>query len=264
MGITVEAGWNVVLDLQTDREIEVLIDTFKYDFPPDGVLRIIVIQEPFFKLIDPVMRLPDFYHYVFTYHQDILDNNPKARFLVNPGCWVDPFNLHTKKFAISTLVGGKIDKGFPGYILRHDLWKNQNKIHTPREFYLSSNCRYVGADYTNNLVLGDTKEPMFDCMFHIAIENVYVHNLFSEKVMDCFMSRTIPIHFGTPNLMEYFNPRGFFSCSTLSEIIETANRLTPALYQERAGAVEDNWHRAMALYPYTEVLKRKIMEVLSE
>ena len=33
-------------------------------------------------------------------------------------------------------------------------------------------------------------------MFHIAIENVSQRSYFSEKLLDCFLTRTVPVYWG--------------------------------------------------------------------
>ena len=73
MGIEINANWNVLVDIFTDKQVEILIDKFDYSFVPPGVIRIVVIQEPFFNMLAPVMQHPDFYSYVLTYHQELLD-----------------------------------------------------------------------------------------------------------------------------------------------------------------------------------------------
>eukprot|EP00620_Florenciella_sp_RCC1587_P021099 CAMPEP_0182561832 /NCGR_PEP_ID=MMETSP1324-20130603/4262_1 /TAXON_ID=236786 /ORGANISM="Florenciella sp., Strain RCC1587" /LENGTH=60 /DNA_ID=CAMNT_0024774579 /DNA_START=220 /DNA_END=399 /DNA_ORIENTATION=+ len=45
-------------------------------------------------------------------------------------------------------------------------------------------------------------------MFHIAIENVKSNGYFTEKLLDCFLTRTVPLYWGCPNIGEYFEVEG--------------------------------------------------------
>jgi hypothetical protein len=258
----IEADWGLVMNFETDKQVEILIDRFDYSFVPDNTIRIVVIQEPTHMLVSDVMKFTDYYSFVFTYHQEVLDNNPKAKLFLGMTTWIDPNQKYEKKFAVSTLVGGKNDRRFKGYSLRHELWERQSKITMPKDFYLSSACRYEKADYKNNLVLGDYKSVMFDCMFHIAIENVYLRNCFSEKIIDCFLTRTIPVHFGTPNIGDFFDEEGIIKVRDVNQIITICNKLTPDFYRGLSSVIEENYNRALIYSNYDKLLKDAILKVL--
>ena len=48
----------------------------------------------------------------------------------------------------------------------------------------------------------------FDWMYHVAIENVCRRDYFTEKLLDCFLTRTVPVYWGCPNVANYFDPDG--------------------------------------------------------
>ena len=50
------------------------------------------------------------------------------------------------------------------------------------------------------------RDPRSDV--HIAVENSIARNYLSEKLIDCFLSRTVPICRGAPNIGEWFGPEG--------------------------------------------------------
>jgi hypothetical protein len=85
---------------------------------------------------------------------------------------------------------------------------------------------------------------MFDSMFHIAIENTSIKNYFSEKILDCFQARSVPIYYGCKNIGDFFNIDGIITANNVSEIIDICNNLTPAKYNEMLPAVEDNFNRS--------------------
>ena len=49
----------------------------------------------------------------------------------------------------------------------------------------------------------DKTELFIDSMFHIAIENNKAINYFTEKLIDCFVSKTIPIYWFSKKFYQY-------------------------------------------------------------
>ena len=101
-------------------------------------------------------------------------------------------------------------------------------------------------DYDNRLVLKESKEPLFDSQFSITIENTnLINNAFSEKIIDCFQTKTIPIYYGPDNIGDFFNLDGIFHVKNLSEIIEICNNLSLETYNSKINAIEENHQLSM-------------------
>lgn len=45
--------------------------------------------------------------------------------------------------------------------------------------------------------------------YSVAIENSYIENYFTEKIFECFLTYTLPIYYGCPNLEKFFDERAF-------------------------------------------------------
>jgi len=258
--------WDLPSNFQYYKKIEILIDRFVYELVPDDTIRIIVIQEPkcIEWLTNVVNKHKDFYTYVFTYNQNLLETNDKAVLFLCIKTWINNYEFPLKKFGISTLVGGKTHPDLEGYELRHKLWDRKLEINTPRDFYLSSHYPYQFGNYKKNKVLGDDKSVMFDNQYHIAIENKLIINAFSEKLIDCFQTKTIPIHYGCPNIGNFFNLDGILVVNNIDEIINICNSLTPEYYESKINAIEDNYYRSMKYVSQTEILDRTLNELLNK
>jgi hypothetical protein len=89
--------------------------------------------------------------------------------------------------------------------------------------------------------LGDKKNPLFESQYHICIENSKQNNLFTEKLIDCLYSKTIPIFYGCENIGDFFDTRGFFIVNSLSEIIDVCNNLTENTYTEKLEYINKNF-----------------------
>lgn len=265
----VDSYW-LKTDAEFDIPIEVVVDGFYYTPIPEGTIRIIIIQEPYnYNLITTVLDKNNdkYYTYVFTYHQQVLDNNKKSIHFICVHTWIKNYKFPPKKFSVSTLVGGKTHATMEGLDLRHILWHRQHEIKIPKDFYLSSQCRYLNADYYNSLVLSSVhaeKQIMFNNQFHIVIENTSIRNMFTEKILDCFQTKTIPIFYGAPNIGDFFNINGILAVKTIDEIINICNTLTPEVYNTKLVAIEDNYQRSMEYLTPDQVLNRKINEILNK
>jgi hypothetical protein len=258
----------VGIDMDYDRQVEVYIDTITFEPKKPGSIRIIVLEEPLddLNLKSYVTSYKHLYDHVFTFREEILTTNEKAVFFRCAEVWSKGYcpTLADKRFAVSTVVGGKYDARMTGYALRHQVWREQDRITIPKEFYLSDSFKWKEADYEANAdrVLYGSKDKMFDCMFHIAIENTSIKNYYSEKLLDCFESMTVPIYYGCINLEKYFNPSGVIQVKNIEEIISACNSLTPEKYLDMLPYMEDNKKRIEGRKNYDGQLEDKLKEVL--
>lgn len=264
------------VDINTDKDVEVYIDKFNDNpIPPNGI-RIIILQEVYNPSVPAVVSLyesvrtqQDKYSIVLTYCDEILRGNPKSMLFMGTTSWVRGYVPPQKKFMVSTVVGGKNNPLFPGYSLRHNLWRNKQLITNPIDFYLSGECRWAEGDYSNNKILEGSvvslsKSPMFDSQFHIAIENISMGNMFTEKLIDCLQTKTVPIYYGCTNIGDFFNTDGILVAKTLSDIIDICNNITPVLYEEMGLAIQDNYNRSHKHCVYDEQIKNIITKLIND
>jgi len=272
--MTMDAAWVPALfelDVTYPKKVSILVDKFDRTFVPEDEIRIVVMWEPTGHLVSEVMQYPDFYSYVLTYHDYILQNNPQAHFFIGITVFVDHNIQHDKRFGVSTVVGHKTKSTFPGYKMRHELWFKQEQIKIPKDFYLSGGKHFEG-DIISTLWgdintrgqkrLHGNKDVVFDNMFHIAIENVHMDNFFTEKITDCFMTKTVPVYKGAKNIGGFFNPNGILSFDTVDEAIAICNNLTMDRYFDMMPSIEENYQRALKYVDYNKQLIERILEVL--
>lgn len=109
----------------------------------------------------------------------------------------------------------------------------------------------------------ETKVPLFkDAMFHITIENSRHTNYITEKVIDCFMSYTIPIYWGCPNIGDYFDLNGMIIFNTASELKDILDGLTPEIYQSKLAAIKHNYEVAKKDFAFFFDRVNKVIEAL--
>jgi hypothetical protein len=84
---------------------------------------------------------------------------------------------------------------------------------------------------------------LFQDQFHIAFENCREKNYFTEKLMDCFITKTIPIYYGCPNIEEFFDIEGMIVVGSAEECISACNNLDHSYYMSRIKHVNNNFQK---------------------
>ena len=107
---------------------------------------------------------------------------------------------------------------------------------------------------------GAEKDPLFDTQYHICIENQPIGNYFTEKLIDCFLTETIPVYWGCTNIGDYFNLDGIILFTTIDELLDKVNKLTPDFYEERIQIIKENKKKAIQFANFDERIFKEIMK----
>jgi hypothetical protein len=222
------------------------------------------ILEPneFFGLHDWAIYNSNNFTNIFTWSKKILDNCPNAHFFPFGVSWLDDQFIREmenkeKNFEVSYLCGNK--KMIEGHFLRHRLYHRGEEITIPKKWF------YTLSDYNyeEQRILGDLSQKKIvwqDSMFSICIENSTHHGYHTEKIIDAFLSKTIPIYRGCKDIENFYNADGIIICQDENEIIEKVNQLTPEYYYSRKKAIDQNYE--IAKY-YANIFSR-MKDLMSE
>ena len=85
------------------------------------------------------------------------------------------------------------------------------------------------------------EEALNDYMFSVTIENDQYESYWTEKILDCFVTGTIPVYHGAPDIGDFFNMDGIIILTDEFDI----SMLTPELYYSKMDAIKDNFNRAL-------------------
>jgi hypothetical protein len=117
----------------------------------------------------------------------------------------------------------------------------------PLIVYRSSAGRVLPEE-NNNPLLGDNKFPLFETFqFSLVIESCSEKNYFTEKLIDCLITKTIPIYYGCPNISDFFDTQGWIilvSKSNIERIKELESKLSllnSDYYTRYLNTVEKNY-----------------------
>lgn len=163
---------------------------------------------------------------VFTNNKDLLDIGDKFKFVPTCGCWIEPKDhcIFPKSKMLSMIASSKDYTN--GHNLRHSVKNNIKNIDI----------------YGRGINPIDYKlDGLKDYMFSIVIENTKKDYYFTEKLIDCFVTGTIPIYWGCPSIGNYFDERGILVFDNIEELKNIVNGISPELYNLKLEYVRKNF-----------------------
>ena len=179
--------------------------------------------------------------------------------------WIKEFSV---SFVLST---GCNVAGCDGYDVRRNIAMNFGFSSVPGRLFFSSRRLMIKPEQVDSIIenttlknysaamLGDSKAEVFRSMFHMAIENNVDDYYFSEKIIDCFRTYTVPIYWGTNRVLELFDKDGIIYVEDCTKIHSIASSLTPKDYWDRAAAMARNFTLAESYIDPVGRLKRLIL-----
>ena len=188
------------------------------------------------------------FHKVLTCNRPLLEAIPNGEFYVFGSSWIkNPDDLVTTKSKNLSLIASA-RQTYEGHRLRHEMvdWLRTSGI----------DADILGRGYRQFAEKSDGLAPY---RFSVIIENVREKSLFTEKLIDCLLCRTIPIYWGAPDIDEFFDASGMLICQRGSDIKAAISGLTEAGYNERLDYVEKNREIAK-LYADHELNAARLVE----
>lgn len=246
--------WLTQLDIPTNKKIRLWIDICQIP-PRDDTINIFYACEP--SCIAPhvipwIQQNYQHFNLVLGYESGIL-SCPNSRQFFWSRTWIteqESKSIEPKKFQVSFITGNNYRTPLHGE--RFACWMRQQEITIPKKFFYSTRTGTEIPHWPGNEPCPkESKFPAFsNSMFHIAVENCKIAHCFTEKIFDCFVTMTVPIYLGCPNIGDYFDINGIIVVNSVDEIISVCNNLTENDYYSRLPAMEKNKNITLERYPY--------------
>ena len=182
------------------------------------------------------------FEYIFVFEKELLKLSPQFKWVPAQGFWIREPKIYDKSKMISMITSNKV----------------MCEGHKKRLEYVEKFKDQVDH-FGNGFKWIDWKEEgLCDYMFSIAMENCEVPGYFTEKILDCFATGTIPIYLGDPTIGEHFNMDGII---TISDEFYVSDEL----YYSKMDAIKDNLERAKKMevledYIWENYLKEKFIK----
>ena len=188
--------------------------------------------------------------YFFTYDHILLEKFPdKAIYVVDNAIYLplDKIKLYDKTKLMSMIYSWK--SWTPGHMLRHQLAESIEGL----ELF------GTGA----NKPLKSKDEGLADFQFSIVIENTRNPMYFTEKILDCFATGTIPIYWGCPNIGDFFNKKGILSFEKIEDLQELFAKLhDPEYYNKLLPYVKENYENVQQYRVYEDWMYNNVYKKL--
>jgi hypothetical protein len=189
---------------------------------------------------------------IFTYDKILLDSSDKFQFYPHCGCWIQPENqmIYPKTSLLSIVASSK--QSTIGHRLRHAAINEIRQLNLDIDVY--------GNGYNPVIYKLDA---MKNHAFTIVIENSKIDYYFTEKLIDSFMTGTVPIYWGCPSIGDFFNLDGMLIFDDLNTLLNHVNTLSLEKYQSMLLAIKENYEIAKNfliaedwLYENTNIFKK--------
>jgi hypothetical protein len=86
--------------------------------------------------------------------------------------------------------------------------------------------------------------------------------LFTEKLIDCFLTGTIPIYYGCPSISKFFNTDGMLIFDSINELSEIVNMIDTEYYYSKIESIKENFELAKKYTICDNILYEKIKNEL--
>lgn len=163
---------------------------------------------------------------IWTHNLDLLNLSPKFKWSPSYGTYINNYGIYPKTKLLSMITSDK----------------QATEQHRFRYNFAIKNKQNLDLYGRGFKEIQNKEEGLKDYMFSIAIENDTYDTYFTEKILDCFATGTIPVYKGTRKIVEHFNSDGIIF---LDDIL--INNLTPELYYSKINDIQDNFSRVQNL-----------------
>jgi hypothetical protein len=169
--------------------------------------------------------------YIVTFDRQLIAMNPEKILFYPFGCsWIPEADrgIHPKSKLVSMVCSGKTYS--EGHRFRNNI-------------YDKFESRFDGYGKYKNPI-GNKADALKDYMFSICVQNTKCDDYFTEIIMDCFLTGTVPIFWGTDRIGEYFDDNGIMQFDNMKGLEEILNCDMIDLYNCLSKSIKFNFDKA--------------------
>ena len=193
------------------------------------------------QIVDSVRMYPEQYlevfDTIFTHNQELLKIDSKFKWVPAQGFWIKEPRVYEKSKMISFITS---NKNFTEGQKTRLSWVE--KIGDQVDLY--------GRGFNE---IATKEEGLCDYMFSVVIENGIYESYYTEKILDCFATGTIPVYLGSPDIANHFNKDGIIELSDEFDVSEE-------IYYSRIDAIKDNLQRVKDMEVLEDFIYKNYLE----
>lgn len=194
-----------------------------------------------------IKNISNNFNKIFTHERSLLELGEPYELLPFGCCWIKPedHKIFDKTKNISIISSNK--RMTDGHMLRHKI------IDTYKNFMDVYGRGYNEIKYK--------LEGLKDYRYSIVIENCKRDYWFTEKLIDCLVTGTIPIYWGCPSIGDFFDIRGFIVIDNINDLKTVINNISEETYNEKLKYVEHNFIESKKYILPDNLIYKKIKNV---
>lgn len=202
-------------------------------------------------LYDYVEKNYNLFDMLFTFDERLLGLSPKFKFCPYGTTWIpeDARRVWSKSKLTSAVFSSK--RYTLGHNIRHEIFEAHKG---DLDFYGEINNRRIEHKLDGHK----------DYMFSIIVENWAGNSYFSEKLLDCLLTGTIPIYWGYQKFSEFFDSNGFIYFTSTDQLRDILPHLNAEQYNSRLCAVKANFEEAFKYIDLEKNLWERGLSSLNE
>lgn len=158
-------------------------------------------------------QIADSFEFIFSSDLDWVSSLRNGVYIPYGGTWIYPkdWSCYEREKTGKCSIIASEKKYMPGHIIRHQIIQKLEGFDVygrqinPIEYKLTGLKRYK---------------------YQIVVENVMVNGWFTEKIIDCFLTGTIPIYYGSPLPMFHDGILRFNTIDELRDILSDPPQIT--------------------------------------
>lgn len=180
---------------------------------------------------------------VFTHDKTLLDLGENYDFIYVGGCWIDDDDkiIHNKSKNLSIIASNK----------------NKTAGHKLRQEVIRSFSNHIDIFGRGHNPINKKIKGLKDYRFSVVIENTKRDYYFTEKIIDCFITGTVPIYWGCPSIVDFFDLDGILTFNSIEELSIIIDKADTDLYNKLEKHIKNNYKLSKNfLLPDIEIYKK--------
>lgn len=234
------------IEWSEDGQIEAYHDMFitaALNNKNNGKKKIAIITEPRcvwhcfgFDIENFLLNYHNIFEYIFTFDKDLLKIS-NSKWMPFVGVWSTNSIEKTKNISMCCSNKAMCE----GHAIRKQLAdKLKNKID-------------ILGDYLGEARVS-TKDIYSQYKYSIVLENEISEFYFTEKVLNAFANKCIPIYYGSPTILKLFNNDGIIFVNSVDEIPNIIDNLDINNYEKNIDAINENFEKVKQYECYEDYL----------
>jgi hypothetical protein len=207
---------------------------------------------------------------VLTFDKTLLERGENFILNLYGTCWLHDsyIKLYNKSKLCSMITSNKTVTS--GHRFRHIITDYIKHNHSAIDIYGGN---YLNLPYMTTTAF--TKEhsgrhisnckinALKDYMFSITIENSKEDYMFTEKLIDCFLTGTVPIYYGCPSIGKFFNINGIIVINSLTDLSNILSTISIDLYTTMKPYIKENYNIAQQ-YKNFNINEKAILDLINK